>query len=89
VVETGPTAQVIAAPAHPYTAGLLACLPRLDRLDAALAPIPGRVPDLMHLPPGCRFAPRCAKCTQGCDQPQTMRTLGAERAARCHIVETA
>ena len=89
VVETGPTAQVIAAPAHPYTAGLLACLPRLDRLDAALAPIPGRVPDLMHLPPGCRFAPRCAKCTQGCDQPQTMRTLGAERAARCHIAEAA
>jgi peptide/nickel transport system ATP-binding protein len=58
-------------------------------LDAPLAPIPGRVPDLTHLPPGCRFAPRCAKCTQGCDQPQAMRALGAERAARCHLAEAA
>jgi oligopeptide/dipeptide ABC transporter ATP-binding protein len=89
VVETGPTAQVIAAPAHPYTAGLLACLPRLDRLDMPLAPIPGRVPDLTHLPPGCRFAPRCAACTDGCDQPQAMRALGAGRAARCHLAEAA
>jgi oligopeptide/dipeptide ABC transporter ATP-binding protein len=89
VVETGPTAQVIAAPAHPYTAGLLACLPRLDRLDAPLAPIPGRVPELTHLPPGCRFAPRCAARTDGCDLPQAMRALGAGRAARCHLAGVA
>jgi peptide/nickel transport system ATP-binding protein/oligopeptide transport system ATP-binding protein len=89
VVETGPTARVIAAPAHPYTAGLLACLPRLDRLDAPLAPIPGRVPDLAHLPPGCRFAPRCPACAAGCDQPQTMRALNANRAVRCHLAELA
>ena len=76
VVETGPTARVIAAPAHPYTAGLLACLPRLDRLDTALAPISGRVPELTHLPPGCRFAPRCAARVEGCEQPQTMSRPG-------------
>jgi peptide/nickel transport system ATP-binding protein/oligopeptide transport system ATP-binding protein len=85
VVESGPTAQVIATPAHPYTAMLLACLPRLDRLDAALTPIPGRVPDLTHLPAGCRFAPRCPARTVGCDQPQAMRAVGKDRAARCHL----
>jgi peptide/nickel transport system ATP-binding protein/oligopeptide transport system ATP-binding protein len=89
VVETGPTAKVIAAPAHPYTAGLLACLPRLDWLDTPLSPIPGRVPELTHLPPGCRFAPRCVACTQGCELPQPMRALGAGRAARCHLAQAA
>jgi peptide/nickel transport system ATP-binding protein/oligopeptide transport system ATP-binding protein len=89
VVETGPTARVIASPLHPYTAGLLACLPRLDRLDEALAPIPGRVPDLSDPPQGCRFAPRCPACTVGCDRPQAMRALGADRAARCHLAEAA
>jgi oligopeptide/dipeptide ABC transporter ATP-binding protein len=89
VVETGPTGRVIAAPAHPYTAGLLACLPRLDRLDAALAPIPGRVPDLSRPPHGCRFAPRCPACTDGCEQPQMMRVLSPDRAARCHLAEAA
>jgi oligopeptide/dipeptide ABC transporter ATP-binding protein len=88
LVETGPTAHVIAAPAHPYTAGLLACLPRLDRLDAALTPIPGRAPNLARLPPGCRFASRCAACTEGCEQPQAMRMVGADRAARCHLAGT-
>jgi oligopeptide/dipeptide ABC transporter ATP-binding protein len=87
VVEVGPTAQVIAAPAHPYTAALLACLPRLDRLDVPLAPIPGRMPELTRLAQGCRFAPRCAAYTQGCDQPQVMRALGAGRTARCHLAE--
>jgi len=87
VVETGPTEQVIAAPLHPYTAGLLACLPRLDRLDAPLAPIAGRVPDLSHPPQGCRFAPRCAARTDGCEQSQAMRALRPDRAARCHLAE--
>ena len=89
VVETGPTAQVIGCPAHPYTVGLLACLPRLDRLDAPLQPIRGRVPDAAHMPQGCRFAPRCDLRTAPCALPQPMHGLGAGHAARCHLARAA
>ncbi len=86
IVEAGPTAAVIARPAHPYTSGLLASLPRLDRLDDILPPIPGRMPDPMHLPPGCRFAARCPAHAAECDVPQPMRPAGPGRQARCRLV---
>ncbi len=86
MVETGPTAEVIAAPAHPYTKGLLASLPRLDRLDAPLPAIPGRMPDPMHLPAGCRFAERCAFRIAVCDEAQPMRQAEPGRQARCRLV---
>jgi peptide/nickel transport system ATP-binding protein/oligopeptide transport system ATP-binding protein len=86
VVETGPAAEVIASPRHPYTAGLLAALPRLDRLDAALIPIPGRVLDPARRGEGCRFAERCALRSAPCARPQELREAGPDRAARCHLV---
>jgi oligopeptide/dipeptide ABC transporter ATP-binding protein len=89
VVEIGPTARVIAAPAHPYTAGLLACLPQLDQPDAPLRPILGRAPDPSHMPGGCRFAPRCGLRSAPCEQTQAMRDLAPERAARCHLARAA
>ena len=89
VVETGPTAQVIDAPAHPYTAALLDCLPRLDRLDAKLRPIQGSIPGPTHLPLGCRFAARCAARVEACDLPQVMRGVGADHYARCHLAGAA
>jgi len=61
VVETGPAEEVYAAPAHPYTAGLLASVPRLDGPPEPVAPIPGQPPSGREVEPGCAFAPRCAR----------------------------
>jgi peptide/nickel transport system ATP-binding protein len=61
IVEEGPIRQVFADPRHPYTRGLLDCLPRLGRTkhDMPLHPIPGAVASPLMRPPGCGFAPRC------------------------------
>ncbi len=83
VVETGPTQRVIADPRHPYTAGLLASLPRLDDPTAALRPIPGSVHDPAIIASGCRFAPRCPLRAEPCARQQQMRTIAADRAVRC------
>ncbi len=83
VVESGPTAQVIAAPRHPYTQGLLESLPSLDDFDRTLAAIPGQVPDLARLDSGCRFRNRCALAAEPCAQPQALRPAGEGRLARC------
>ena len=77
------TRAVIDAPLHPYTAGLLASLPRLDAPDAPLTPIRGQVPDPARLPSGCRFAARCPHRTTACDHPQQMRTIAPGRFVRC------
>ncbi len=67
VVEAGPTEQVFARLAHPYTRGLFAARPRLGLARGTrLATIPGRVPELADLPPGCAFAPRCARASDAC-----------------------
>ncbi len=60
VIERAPTEQLFRQPRHPYTAGLIASVPRLDRPPGRLPAIPGAPPDLRQLPPGCSFAPRCA-----------------------------
>jgi peptide/nickel transport system ATP-binding protein len=61
VVEEAPVEELFARPRHPYTQGLIRSIPRLDRAGAKtrLQAIPGTVPSLADLPPGCRFAPRC------------------------------
>ena len=61
IVEEAPVAELFAHPRHPYTQGLIRSIPRLDRAGAKtrLEAIPGVVPSLADLPPGCRFAPRC------------------------------
>ena len=65
IVEEGAVAEVLRHPAHPYTEGLLRAAPRLAR--EKLVPIPGAVPALDALPPGCAFAPRCPQHVAECD----------------------
>jgi oligopeptide/dipeptide ABC transporter ATP-binding protein len=85
VVEEGPSREVLQKPSHPYTRGLLAASPTLER--GKLTPIPGTVPPLTALPPGCAFEPRCnvrvAECVRGVPE---LRRAGPEQAARCVLV---
>ena len=61
VVETGTTEQIFADPRHPYALGLINSVPRLDEARRErLVPIPGMPPDLINVPPGCPFYPRCS-----------------------------
>jgi oligopeptide/dipeptide ABC transporter ATP-binding protein len=83
VVEQAAAVTLFAAPSHPYSAGLLGCLPRIER-DAPLASIPGTVPPLGALPPGCAFAPRCDRAAGPCttQRPEPRPQTGALVA--CH-----
>ena len=85
VVEHGPVMEVLRAPGHPYTAGLLRAAPRLIR--EKLIPIPGSVPSLLSLPPGCSFAPRCALHVSDCDSAMPLlRAVNKNHDARCILV---
>jgi len=88
IVEEGPTAEVLRHPRHPYTQGLLGAAPRLTR--EKLAPIPGTVPALSALPPGCAFAPRCPVHVDECDaaMPELVRVgdPAENHRARCILV---
>lgn len=66
IVEKGGVDQIIETPQHPYTQGLLECRPRISAVRKRIAPIPGNVPDLAELPPGCAFAPRCPHVQEAC-----------------------
>jgi oligopeptide/dipeptide ABC transporter ATP-binding protein len=84
VVETAPAAALFAEPAHPYTEGLLASLPRLGETVDRLAAIPGQVPPPFALPPGCRFAPRCGYAKAPCTLAlPPLLALGGDRASAC------
>ena len=84
-VETGPVDAVMAGPLHPYAAGLLASTVDAASRGRPLPSIPGSPPDLSRLPPGCTFAPRCARRTERCDtaMPQ-LELLAPTRRAACY-----
>jgi peptide/nickel transport system ATP-binding protein len=88
VVETGPAEAVLAAPNHPYTRTLLDAVPSLEHpLPAVTAARAAELPGNRRLPSGCFFRERCAFAAAGCDQPQALRPLAADRWARCHRAE--
>ncbi len=90
IVERGPTARVLADPAHPYTRGLVSARPTLDRRARRLPTIPGAVPPLDGLPAGCRFAGRCAQELAICAGTRAPVTATAHgRAACCHLLSRA
>ena len=66
VVEQAETFELFARPLHPYTRGLLASVASPGGSEPVLETIPGAVPNLLHLPEGCSFAPRCGECCARC-----------------------
>jgi len=82
IVEIGPVHDVIHAPSHPYTAGLMGSIPAMDEDRERLVQIDGAMPRLNAIPSGCAFHPRCPKAVARCsrDRPDLM-AAGATRAA--------
>jgi peptide/nickel transport system ATP-binding protein len=89
IVETGPVADLLDTPRHPYTAALLRSVPDLaETAGGALRPIPGTPPNLLALPAGCAFAPRCDRPTAICATTRPdPRPLAPGRTAACHHAE--
>jgi len=86
VVEEAPVDELYKHPAHPYTQGLLASVPRLG-VKRVLAPIPGMVPGIFDLPQGCRFRPRCAHAFARCAEAPPLFEAAPGRTARCWLCE--
>jgi len=84
IVETGVSREIYGDPRHPYTIGLLSSVPRLDeRAGGKLEVIEGLPPDLIEMPAGCSFAPRCKYAITRCtaETPELMEVDGAHRSA--------
>jgi len=82
IVESGTVDEVLDAPLHPYTQGLIGSVPSRNRRGAPLAQIPGMAPSLVDLPPGCAFRARCTRAQAACSEPPQLQQL-EERLVRC------
>lgn len=87
VMEMGKTVDLVSKPMHPYTTGLLACIPTGPKQKGRLYSIPGSPPSYLSLPTGCKFNPRCkfvfGKCSES--EPDTVTSSG--RDLRCWLYE--
>ncbi|MEQ4195048.1 MULTISPECIES: ABC transporter ATP-binding protein [unclassified Streptomyces] len=86
IVETAPVHELYARPAHPYTRGLLDSIPRLDQKGQELYAIKGLPPNLLAIPPGCAFHPRCPLAQPVCttDEPP-LYEVDPRRRSACHF----
>jgi len=89
IVESGRSEDLFLHPRHPYTIGLLKCVPVLGetRTDRKLVPIPGLPPNLINMPPHCAFFPRCTHRTDQCRKepwPQ-LRLVGDQHSIACYV----
>ncbi len=86
IVEQGTVRELFYQPRHPYTAGLLNSIPRMNQRKTALVPIEGNPPDLLHPPAGCPFAGRCGRCMRICAESMPDKTqLTGEHFVRCWL----
>src|SRR5262249_8290639 len=84
IVETGTTREIFNRPRHPYTIGLLNCLPTLRQGRAPLTAIEGQPPDLAHTPSGCAFAPRCSLAEARCEEsPPPLANVESQHLLAC------
>ncbi len=83
IVEEGPGEAILASPAHPYTARLMACVPELGQGKRRLEAILGLPPVVDRLPDGCAFADRCRKTQDNCRQGEIDLARSGDRAVRC------
>jgi len=86
LVEDAPTGDLFRRPLHPYTRGLLDCVPRLgeNKSEVDLRPIQGQIPSLEELPTGCIFQPRCPLAIDICEEYPPLYEAGSGRRSRCH-----
>jgi oligopeptide/dipeptide ABC transporter ATP-binding protein len=92
VVEQSPVASLFEAPRHPYTIGLINSVPVMGEIRERLEVIPGSVPNLINLPPGCRFAPRCVarlehNLTVCMEKRPNLIMVAKEHMVRCWLYE--
>lgn len=88
IVESADAYALYQQPAHPYTEGLMRSIPRLDAKGSELDSIKGLPPNLMNVPSGCPFHPRCHRAEDRCaTQVPATRDLGLGRHSACHVAE--
>jgi peptide/nickel transport system ATP-binding protein len=88
IVESGTAEDIFLHPRHPYTIGLLNCVPRLDEeLGRKLVPIKGMPPNLIFMPPNCAFLPRCDHATDRCRKElwPALREVGNQHHISCYV----